>query len=440
MQFAKAQMIVRTLGFATMMASPFWLLALFYSGDYSHASALALIPAVVGFNLLLAFQVARNDPFLYLLLPVGVLFKLAACGLYIYMVLNILGGGDVGVYFESGSKLASLYQVTGEWHILSPFWSTNFVYMLSGALQILIGPSFPTMSVIFGMFSFWGEYFIYRAFCAAFPKGDRYLLGILLFFLPSIVFWPSTIGKDALIMFFIGLSIYGFALVNTDMNPKAFFYLGLGLLGTMMVRPHIAAMLVMSMAAPYLVANNRRGPAAALGKMLGVTVLLVSTYFIALQARNFLQVDDLSGGVKTIENVHKYNRYGDAAFGNDESIVKRVVLAPVLLFRPFIWEVHNLPSTMASIEGLILLWFTWRRRKELLDILRRWKVDSFAAFLLIYTLQFSIIFAGAMSNFGLLARQRVMLLPCALMLLTASLADWNRSPWSAGIAKGQAQV
>ena len=63
----------------------------------------------------------------------------------------------------------------------------------------------------------------------------------------------------------------------------------------------------------------------------------------------------------------------------------------------------------------------------MLALIRRWKIDSFAAFLLVYTAQFSIIFAGAMSNFGLLARQRVMLMPFAIMMLTASLAERKHS-------------
>jgi hypothetical protein len=426
MVLAKAQSIVKSIGLLTMITCPVWVLALFYSGDFLYFSSLLLIPFIVALNVVLALRISRQDPFLHLVLPIAIIFKLAACGLYIYMVRNVLsGGGDVDSYFDSGSKIASLYATTGEWQFLVPFWSTNFVTMLSGALQIVIGPSFSSASVIFGMLSFWGEFFAYRAFCTAFPKGDRYLLGILLFFLPSIVFWPSTIGKDALIMLFIGLSVYGFALVNHDPSPKAFGYLILGLLGTMVVRPHIAAMLVISMTAPYLVANNRRGAAAALTKMVGFALLLGGTYFIAQQAKTFLQFDDVSGGMRAVDNVNRLNHYGDAAMGDDKSMFARAITAPVLLFRPFIWEVHNIPSTLASMEGFLLLLFTWRRRRELLEILRRWKIDSFAAFLVVYTVQFSIIFAGAMSNFGLLARQRVMLLPFALMLFTASFADWK---------------
>ena len=44
----------------------------------------------------------------------------------------------------------------------------------------------------------WGAYFFYRAFCIAFPEGNRGLYGLLVVLLPSIVYWSSAIGKDAL--------------------------------------------------------------------------------------------------------------------------------------------------------------------------------------------------------------------------------------------------
>src|SRR5207248_5761334 len=127
-----------------------------------------LIPVVVGVNIILALRIVRNDPFLHLVLPIAIIFKLATCGLYMYMVHNVLGGGDVDDYFDRGQKIASLYATTGEWQFLVPFWSTNFITMICGALQIVIGPAFSSMSVIFGMLSFWVEFFAYRAFCTAF--------------------------------------------------------------------------------------------------------------------------------------------------------------------------------------------------------------------------------------------------------------------------------
>jgi len=59
----------------------------------------------------------------------------------------------------------------------------------------------------------------------------------------------------------------------------------------------------------------------------------------------------------------------------------------------------------------------WRRRKQLLSVLRNWRENPFVFFLLLFVAEFSIIFSAAITNFGLLARQRVMATPFLIMLL-----------------------
>src|SRR5438270_1023511 len=93
LSLGKAQMIVKSIGLLTMITCPLWVLALFYSGDYQYSSSLILIPVVLALNVILALRISRNDPFLHLVLPIAIIFKLAACGLYMYMVRNVLGGG-----------------------------------------------------------------------------------------------------------------------------------------------------------------------------------------------------------------------------------------------------------------------------------------------------------------------------------------------------------
>jgi hypothetical protein len=46
-------------------------------------------------------------------------------------------------------------------------------------------------------------------------------------------------------------------------------------------------------------------------------------------------------------------------------------------------------------------------------------------FLVLYTIEFTVIFAAATTNFGLLNRQRVMLLPFTLMLFLGD-SRWER--------------
>jgi hypothetical protein len=57
-----------------------------------------------------------------------------------------------------------------------------------------------------------------------------------------------------------------------------------------------------------------------------------------------------------------------------------------------------------------------RQRKVLYRTLGQIRSNPFAMFLALFAVEFTIIYAGATTNFGLLNRQRVMLLPFAIML------------------------
>jgi hypothetical protein len=98
----------------------------------------------------------------------------------------------------------------------------------------------------------------------------------------------------------------------------------------------------------------------------------------------------------------------------------------VLFFRPFPWEARNGQSAVAAIEGLFLAWLAWTRRKQLSLVIRNWRENPFVFFALMFVVEFSIIFSAAISNFGLLVRQRVMAMPFLIMLLCA------REVWHSG--------
>jgi hypothetical protein len=115
---------------------------------------------------------------------------------------------------------------------------------------------------------------------------------------------------------------------------------------------------------------------------------------------------------------------GGSTYGG--SLAARLALAPFLLIRPFPFEVRNLQAAVASLEGLGLLVLFVRRRKVVYRILSRLRSNPFAMFLVLYTVEFTIIFAAATTNFGLLNRQRVMLLPFTLMLF---LGDSRSAPY-----------
>jgi hypothetical protein len=60
------------------------------------------------------------------------------------------------------------------------------------------------------------------------------------------------------------------------------------------------------------------------------------------------------------------------------------------------------------------------RRKYLFRLLRNARSNPLVVFSILFFLIFSVVFSISSSNFGLLARQRVMVLPLILTLIVAS--------------------
>jgi 4-amino-4-deoxy-L-arabinose transferase-like glycosyltransferase len=325
------------------------------------------------------------------------------------------GVADVFLYFSSGLRLLNKFSLTGDWTFLRPFWGTNFIIMLTGWLAFLFGPAFQALMIIFATLSYCGQYLFYRAFCIAFPTRPHKTAALFMFFLPSIVFWTSTIGKDAVIFFFIGSCCYGYAKMARRADPVGLVTVLISLGGVMLVRPPIAGMLAISLSGAYFFSRNRRGLGGMAIKILGVPLLLLASVYFVAQARTFLDMTDIGQTAGILRRVAKNNQIGGSAFGS--SLTYRLAAAPFLLFRPFLWEVRSPQAAIAGIEALGLMIFTWRRRDRVRSSFRSWRDSGFVLFCWVYTLEFSLMFAGAMTNFGLLARQRVMLIPLALTIV-----------------------
>ena len=170
------------------------------------------VPLISYACVLLFNRVWRNDRFVKLLFGAGIGMRIAAAGAYVWLgffVFNV--AADAFHYWTAGLALDTGFASLG-WSVFRPPWtSTNLICNLCGLLTITIGNAMPTFFVLFAFIALWGAYFFYRAFCIAFPNGNRGLYGVMLVLLPSMVYWSSAIGKDALEQFFIGLSAYGFA-------------------------------------------------------------------------------------------------------------------------------------------------------------------------------------------------------------------------------------
>jgi hypothetical protein len=308
------------------------------------------------------------------------------------------------------------YSQTGILTIPHPLLGIAFPSFLAQCIFVVTGISLPVAMVIFASMSFWGAYFAYRAFCLGFPDATRFdLMATLIFLLPSAVFWTASISKDAVVMLGSGIAAYGFAWLHHRAGLPGYAMLAAGLGVIMTVRPHMAGIMAVAFIFPYLFGANRTGLRGLALKAVGIPALVALTWVFVSRAATYVDMQDFSQGQSAVIKIAKENSsMGGSSFGN--SLSSRMAMAPFLLIRPFPFEVHNSQAALASAEGLFLLFLFVRRRKVLYQTLRHIRSNPFAMFLALYAVEFTIIYAAATTNFGLLNRQRVMLLPFAIML------------------------
>jgi hypothetical protein len=414
--------VSKMVGFFCVLTSPFWVYGLFFpfEADFGIDNIpLTVIPIfalVIVVQLALIWRLSAGDRFIAGVMVVGLVLKFVAVSAFMFMISRVYdGSADNVYYYGSAWRIVDKFSMTGEWTFLRPFWETNFIISLTSWLMFVFGPSFQALMIIFAALSFWGQYLFFRAFCIAFPTGQHRTAAFVMFFLPSIVFWPASIGKDALIFFFIAACCYGFAKLSQQNSLVGLVTVLVSLAGVMLVRPHIAGMLAISLFSAYVLSRNAHDLLGVAAKCFGIPLLLIASVYFFVQANAFLDVKTIQGTTGVISNVAKNNYIGGSAFGN--SLTARLAGAPFLLFRPFLWEARSAQAALAAMEGFVVLIFFWRRRRIIRSSFLSCRAKTFVLFLWLYTLEFTLAFAGAMSNFGLLVRQRVMLLPIALMIV-----------------------
>ena len=396
--------------------------------SYNLWGSMLMVPCLIWINVVLVIRASKSEPGEWFgkLLMVALALKMAT-SLLRYWVAFVM---YKGVADAAGYNLyaASQYQVWRQGRFVWDFDSssvtgTDFLRLATTGVYTVIGPAPITGFIVFASMAFWGTYFIYRAFRIAFPQGENRRFALLLFLLPSILYWPASIGKDAWILLFIGITALGAARIFAGL-PGAYLLVALGLWGTAMVRPHFAALLVAGIAVAQLLRPAKHQGLGLLAKVAGLAVILGAALLVTGATTSFLGIDDLSadGIAEGLEGV------GTRTAGGGSAFTASPVLSPLeypwamltVLFRPFPWEAGNPQMFVSALEGVFLVGITiasWIRLRQLPRYLGRYPFLIFAG---AYDLLFIYAFSS-FSNFGLLARERSLLLPFFLMFLSVPL-------------------
>jgi hypothetical protein len=376
----------------------------------------------------------EHDPVIGRIVVVAFVAKMLGSVARYVLTYGLYERADSDAYHLSGTTLAEAFWDGRFAQVMAievpKLTGTPFVKLVTGLLYILTGPTKLGGFIVFAWLSFLGLFFFYKAVVVGFPEANHRRYAYLVFFLPSMLYWPSSIGKEAWISFGLGLASYGIALI-TRHQPLGYPVAALGLLAISGPRPHITVLCVVSLMIAYALrrkswSDSTLGP---VGKVAGIVVLLGVGVVVTAKAASFFEVDGVSG-----DSVNQVFDYTDQQSGQGGSEFEAVrVKSPTqfpaamlaVLFRPWPWEANSAQALIASAEGTMLLILGAAAAPRLLRLPKYIFQVPYVAYALTYTIMFVIAFSS-IGNFGILTRQRTQVLPLVVVLL-ALPAEMTRS-------------
>ena len=378
--------------------------------------------------LLRTYLSREDDPFVRRFVLIGLAAKVAGTFVYRFVVHDVYGTADVTGYVNAGRALVPAIRAASlPEDALDP--GTRFTEFLAGVVFTVYGPSEIVGYLVFSLLSFLGMVLLFHAFRLGVPDGAHHRYLVLVLLLPTMLYWPSTIGKDAWVVFTLGVAAYGAARILRR-RRLGYPLVTAALPAMAMVRPHMAALFAVSFLIAYLVRlgdrnvkRNAMGWAVGLG-LIAVGVGFALSNFSDEMGRTEVEEDaTLTDRVRSdvdemFERTDRLTRYGGGEF-DSRPVRSPVDLAHAFItvpFRPFPFEAHNLQAQFASIEGLLLLALILAAVPRIATLPRRLLRTPYATLAATYTLGFVVAFSNV-GNFGILTRQRAQLLPMLLVLL-----------------------
>lgn len=288
--------------------------------------------------------------------------------------------------------------------------ASGVLYLINYFPANTLNLSFFTGNMCYALFGYVGFVYIFRIIKSLFNNlnilREIRILGIPIYpwiwFLPNFHFWSSGIGKDTLLFTSIVLFIYAFQNL-----PKRWILFLIGILLSFAIRPHILFFLLVSFAIGYIFDGKLKG----YQKAILFIVLLIGFASIFPYVLSFIQLETLD--VNSVEDYVSKKASGlnqaDSGSGIDISGYPFPYKIFTFLYRPLFVDSPTALGILSSIENCILLLFTLKIifNKPFKGLM---KSNFFIKSILIYFLICSAAFSLILGNFGIMLRQKNMII------------------------------
>lgn len=319
------------------------------------------------------------------------------CIVYLWYVMAY--SGDAMGYFETAEVSF------GEFNI-----GTQFVNFLTGLMVHGLRVSMLGAFLVFNIFGVVGL----LAFDASLRRAVHYKpkyfqrLATVIVFLPSVSFWSSAIGKDALSFMSTGLALWACLSLNRRWQLMSF-----AILVMFLVRPHVAGMMVLGWTFAVFTARQTRFNSRTFQVGLVIAAAAIMVPF-ALQYVGLGQASNIEVFSDYVEQRQGYNMEG--AGGIDIASMSLPMQLFSYMFRPLFFESASIFSLAAAVDNLILLYLFVLGVRAIL----RGRISCLGegrVYMWSYGLLAWLLLSMTTANMGIALRQKWMFAPMFIYLM-----------------------
>ncbi len=332
-------------------------------------------------------------------------WHLLFCLIYYFYALD--NPADANSYYTSSLKKFYEFE-TGAIFVI------NFLRIFSYFLEL----SYFNCFLIFNFIGTIGILF----FCLAIKdlkkydkKNDGYLIAAIIF-LPTMHFWSSAIGKDAIS--FLSVCIFVWASLNLKDRT---FYIFLSILLIFLVRPHIASIMLASLILSLLFYSKIEIRL----KFVYLITLSICSLFLSNYAFRYVGMPDFITYFPfkiNFEILFDFIAKRELANITQTGGIEISSMGPLMkiftyLYRPLPYEAKNFYQLIVSLENIFLIFCTI---VGFLGIFYKNEKNDFSnqskLIIVIFIILSVIILGFTSANFGVNSRQKWMIFPAILLL------------------------
>lgn len=307
--------------------------------------------------------------------------------------------------------------------------ASYFVVRVAGIFDIFTFHTYSATAVLFGVMSFSGVWALFLTFYKQFPR-LHVQLAISCFFIPSLFFWGSGLLKDSLTLGALGWCTY--AVYQIFIERKKILVSSILLICMFYVIYVVKIyILICFMPAAFLWIFSKY-----LTKVRNLFIKLLIAPFILVMAgaSGYLAIKEvaeenkrynLESISKTAEETARWIHYvsireGGSAYTLGDfdytptGMVKKFPLAVwVTLYRPYLWEAHNVVMLLSALESLAMLFLTLYAmyRAGPIRFFRYALNKPILLFCFVFAISFSFAVGISTYNFGSLVRYKIPMMP-----------------------------